>query len=228
MELVELKCKNCGANLEVDINVKEITCNFCHTKFSIESAENTGYEFEKGRIKAQKEELNNSLKAAKEKIITSGEKFSKVTNETLSNINEKEIEKAAKDIGKVLIIVVAFLFTFIFICIIGIGMQMHNASSVINKTGSQIDKFKIDALNTELEFYSGTNNLLEVKNALNVVAKSNRKNEYKITVYYKNIKIDDADQITDLKQSLNRDKYEVSFGYNKNKIINKMMIEDIE
>ncbi len=59
MKLVELKCKNCGANLKVEENAKEVTCNFCNTTFSIETMEKDGYEFEKGRIKAQKEELSS-------------------------------------------------------------------------------------------------------------------------------------------------------------------------
>lgn len=59
MKLVELKCKNCGANLKVEEDVKEVTCNFCHTTFSIETMEKDGYEFEKGRIKAQREEFSS-------------------------------------------------------------------------------------------------------------------------------------------------------------------------
>lgn len=59
MELKELKCKNCGANLKVEGDAKEVTCNFCNTTFSVETNERDGYEFEKGRIKAQKEEYSS-------------------------------------------------------------------------------------------------------------------------------------------------------------------------
>ena len=66
MELKELKCKNCGANLEVDAGATEVFCKFCNTKFAVESAENIAYQEEKGRIKAQREELDNNIKKAAE------------------------------------------------------------------------------------------------------------------------------------------------------------------
>lgn len=65
MKLVELKCKNCGSILKVDENAKSVTCEYCQTTFSIDdevqhveydNMEKSGYEFEKGRIKARKEE----------------------------------------------------------------------------------------------------------------------------------------------------------------------------
>jgi len=66
MELRELKCKNCGASLEVEADKKEVYCKFCNTKFAVESAENTAYEEEKGRIRAQREEMENNIKAVSE------------------------------------------------------------------------------------------------------------------------------------------------------------------
>ena len=71
MKLVELKCKNCGAILKVEPESDEITCKYCQTKFKIddevkhvkfEDMEQNGYEFEKGRIRAQQEakQINNN------------------------------------------------------------------------------------------------------------------------------------------------------------------------
>jgi len=65
VKLVELKCKNCGAVLEVDENEKDITCKYCRASFKIDdevqhvqydNMQESGYEFEKGRIQAQNEE----------------------------------------------------------------------------------------------------------------------------------------------------------------------------
>ena len=39
MKLVELKCKNCGSTLQFDENAKEITCEYCKTKYRIENNE---------------------------------------------------------------------------------------------------------------------------------------------------------------------------------------------
>ena len=65
MRLIELKCQNCGSKMSVDAEQKEVTCDFCGTKFAIDdeiqhiqydNAEQAGYEFEKGRQKAQAEQ----------------------------------------------------------------------------------------------------------------------------------------------------------------------------
>ena len=64
MKLVEMKCKNCGAQLKVNIEQKSTYCQFCGAEFQIDDEvqhikyddmEQAGYEFEKGRIKAQQE-----------------------------------------------------------------------------------------------------------------------------------------------------------------------------
>ena len=38
MKFVELKCKNCGAKLEVEEGATQVTCKFCGTTFSIDDA----------------------------------------------------------------------------------------------------------------------------------------------------------------------------------------------
>ena len=68
MKLVELKCKNCGANLKVPENQTNITCEFCNTTFHLDdevqhiqydNMQQSGYEFEKGKIKAKEEYQKN-------------------------------------------------------------------------------------------------------------------------------------------------------------------------
>ena len=225
MELKELKCKNCGANLEVDSSAREVTCKFCHTKFAIESAENTGYEFEKGRMKARKEELNNNLKMAQEKLRNNGAELGKAAQDLLDNINGDEIEKTAKVVGKVFIIVFAFIIIFVAVCIFLIAMNIHKTSSGI---GKGFDKFEVESVTNVLEIYSGTTSKFTVENALDKVVTNNKKNNHPITVVYKDIKTTNPDEIIDLKQSLNKEKYEISYDYDKDKLINKMTITDIE
>ena len=64
---MELKCKNCGASLKVNSELAFINCNYCVTNFKlddevkhvkIDDMELNGYEFEKGRIRAQRELLS--------------------------------------------------------------------------------------------------------------------------------------------------------------------------
>lgn len=68
MRLIELKCKNCGSILKVDANNTDVNCEFCHAKFKLDdevkhiqydNMEQSGYEFEKGRLKAQQEYLDS-------------------------------------------------------------------------------------------------------------------------------------------------------------------------
>ncbi len=64
MKLIELKCKNCGSKLKVAEDSTDIICQFCGANFKIDDevvhhkiddAEKTGYEMEKGRLRAKKE-----------------------------------------------------------------------------------------------------------------------------------------------------------------------------
>jgi DNA-directed RNA polymerase subunit RPC12/RpoP len=69
MKLKELKCENCGADLKVNNETKEVKCEYCHTKFKVDNGmlfddmEQAGYEFEKGKLRAQKEHRDQQLKS---------------------------------------------------------------------------------------------------------------------------------------------------------------------
>ncbi len=85
MKLLEMKCKNCGALLKVEENAQYINCQYCNTKYKLDDEvqhikyddmEKSGYEFEKGRIRAQQEQkrvqsnynnLNNVNNTSKKK-----------------------------------------------------------------------------------------------------------------------------------------------------------------
>ena len=66
MRLIHMKCPDCGSVLDVDPNGKPVLfCQFCGARLLIDDEsknihfddpEKAGYEFEQGRIKAQKEE----------------------------------------------------------------------------------------------------------------------------------------------------------------------------
>ena len=40
MRLMELKCKNCGAKLKIEDNVKKVTCKYCNTEKRKKSGNN--------------------------------------------------------------------------------------------------------------------------------------------------------------------------------------------
>lgn len=55
MRLIEMKCPNCGASVHADADTKRGVCEYCKSEFVLDSAEQNGYDFEKGRIRAQAE-----------------------------------------------------------------------------------------------------------------------------------------------------------------------------
>lgn len=64
MKIVSMVCPNCGASLQVDADQKNLTCSYCGNGLYIDdevkhvqydNAEETGYQFEKGRQRAQAE-----------------------------------------------------------------------------------------------------------------------------------------------------------------------------
>ena len=71
MKLITLNCPKCGSRLDVNEDLKSFTCNYCGTttliddeikRFKYENMEQSGYEFELGRIKAQENQKNKSKK----------------------------------------------------------------------------------------------------------------------------------------------------------------------
>lgn len=64
MKLISMTCPNCGASLQVDADKKKLTCNYCGNNLFIDdevqhvqydNAEDAGYQFERGRQRAQAE-----------------------------------------------------------------------------------------------------------------------------------------------------------------------------
>lgn len=70
MKLVEMKCKNCGSILTVEDNQTDIKCDYCQAHYKLDDEvqhikyddmEKSGYEFEKGRLRAQKEHMYQNV-----------------------------------------------------------------------------------------------------------------------------------------------------------------------
>ena len=220
MELKELKCKNCGANLKVEQDAKDVTCNFCHTTFSVETMEKSGYEFEKGRIKAQKEEMSNNLNAAKDAL-----------NRTFSNINinEEDVTKAAKGFGIVFGIVVLTIFLVAIITFGLIFSNFNKASHKDYKDGSKSisEEVKVNEFNSKFEIHEGTEPIVFVKDALETAVIANKKGSHIVKVVYNETNTDDPDEIINLKNSLTKNTYGISYDYGKDGYINRLILMDV-
>lgn len=82
MKLIQLRCPQCGGNLEVFDNVKQAHCPFCNSDVLIDDEVNhiqfdnsaaAGYEFEMGRIKAQREVARQQAEYEHERILAQQE-----------------------------------------------------------------------------------------------------------------------------------------------------------
>lgn len=200
MKIKELKCKNCGAKLEIDDNVKKVTCKYCNTEFSVEDAYNDGYNFEKGRMKAQTEqleEINNILK----------------NNPIFKNFFPSE------NVFMLLVIVFLIIFASVFIFINTSLTSMNN-----------IDSFEVKRFNNNFEIYVGTNSGLQVSSLIDEIQTNNRKNKDSLIEFeYKNNKTTNPDEIKELKKQIDEwNNYEITFEYNEDGFINYVLMEDVK
>ena len=76
MKLISFACPGCGAQLNVDAGLKQATCPYCGNSFPIDDevqyvklddAEQAGYDFERGRQKAQAEYASAQAEYASER-----------------------------------------------------------------------------------------------------------------------------------------------------------------
>ncbi len=72
MKLVKMSCPHCGGALEITENSLQIKCPYCNSTVAVDDEvkhirfDNTmqaGYEFEKGRMKAQQDAVNERIAA---------------------------------------------------------------------------------------------------------------------------------------------------------------------
>ena len=200
MRLIELKCKNCGAKLKIEDNVKKVTCMYSNTEFSVEDAYNDGYIFEKGRMKAQTEQLE--------------EIYNIMTN---NPIFKNFFQSEHSVIIPAVISIIIFLSIYIFI-------------TTSLKSMNSIDSFEVARFNNSFEIYVGTNNGLQVSSLIDEVQTNNRKNKDKLIEFeYKDVKTKNPDEIIKIKKDLDDwTNYEITFEYDKNGMIDYVLMEEVE
>ena len=73
MRLIELKCPSCGANLRLDMEAQQAFCPHCGHQLIVDdgrvradsrSFHEAGYQFERGRMQAQREQAQSAPPAA--------------------------------------------------------------------------------------------------------------------------------------------------------------------
>ncbi len=213
MKLVELECENCGAALKVEEGSNTVNCPYCKATYKIDDEakhvkyddmEKSGYEFEKGRIKAQKEHISNRT----------------------VNVDSRFPKLAVIPFFMVLILMAVMLVRF------GINRNnmLNNSSS--SSSGSVSEEKEKRDLESEIysfnwRYSSGKKAGAFVKSDLNNVINSNRTNKERfITVRFNDIETQDSEEILSIIDQLETHKeYDVLLDYDEEGFITVMTIK---
>lgn len=229
MKLVELECQNCGAALKVEEGSDTIHCPYCKATYKLDDEaqhvkyddmENSGYEFEKGRIKAQKEHA-------------------------ASNSNVNVVQKFSMVAIIPFIIIPIIVFVIIISSAVGFSKWKSNSNNDSSNNVSEEAEKKREELakkeeeerqQRELEskvhdfnwkYSSGKKAKIFVESDLNNVINTNRTNRERfITVKFNNIETHNSEEILGIINQLERNKdYDVLLDYDEDGFITVMTIK---
>ena len=206
MKLVELKCKNCGAQLKVEEGTSQVKCEFCGSTFSVDDAYNEGYKYTKGVLKARSEQMEEDFNKAQDLLKNS------------------YIGKSSR--------VFSIAFVAIFILIFGfIGYKIYTTFTDNEKeVETTHDSFEVNSFNTPYETDAGKRSGFFIVRTLDDIVTNNKTNKsHIITVVYNDITTTEEKEIKEIRNKLSdRKDYDVSLDYDSNGYVNKYTIEDIE
>lgn len=200
MKLVELKCKNCGAQLKVNEEVENIKCDYCGHTFSISSAYNEGYNYTKGVLKAEGEQREKDIARAQQ---------------LYKNSSYGKFSKLFPIIWVVIFLIIISFFGFVFYNIITDFKGFNEISP--------------DSFNSTYEIRAGKTNGTFLSDLLDEVVTNNKTNkEHKITVIYGDISSMEEDKIKEIRNTLDDfTDYDVSLDYASDGYVDKITISNI-
>ena len=198
MRLKELKCKNCGASIKVDKNSSQVKCDFCNTEFTVEDAYHEGYKFEKGRMKAQDERLEQKTEQVKGILGPLGKAFA------------------------LQYVITAVISAVVFIAIVIMIIFF------VTRQANTVDEFELNRFNSVYEMYTGTGYGSSVGRLIDEVSTNNKKDkEHKITIKYNDVSTQEPDEMLEIKKQLDDwTKYEVIFEYDEDGFIYQAIIDE--
>jgi flagellar biosynthesis/type III secretory pathway M-ring protein FliF/YscJ len=219
MRLVELECQNCGAALKIEEGADIVHCPYCDAKYKMDDEvqhvkyddmENSGYEFEKGRIKAQKEHLENNNIMDKSKTFMMFIPFIiisiivMVAFVGIRSANRKGFEKASNSITSV-------------------NTEEANKENEEQKKKELESKARV----FNMGYSNGRQATVHIERMLNSIITNNRTNKERIiTVKFKDIETQESEQILEIEKQLEEfGYYDVLFDYDEDGFINVMTIK---
>ena len=199
MELNELKCKNCGAKIELEEGKTEVTCKYCNTTFKVDDEYSKAYNYTKGILKAHNEQMQEFY-------------------------NSREGKLSKRIINIIIIIVFLIFFLVIGLMISNIYNYLPTRSNVIETKNESID---VDMFNIQFSGMNGQKSTFFINDYLDEIVTNNKKQEHIITVKYQDKETSNPDEIIAIKKSLDESKqYELSTDYDQAGFINKLTITE--
>ena len=217
----ELKCKSCGAELEVEENKEYAKCNHCGARYKINEDLNINFKIDDN----MKEVLNNGIgtvsKSLKYIVIPAIIFFIFILSifvyESIDRNNRrKETLEAQRQSEE------------------RIRQQQEKIQEQILKEKEKAEKenkefeetINKNQFNFEFEHENGTKNAFFLKNTFDKIVRSNNKNDRKVSLVFNGTEITEESEIINIKQSLDGD-YEVSLNYDDDGYINKIIVDKI-
>ena len=105
MDLIKLKCENCGATLEVDSTADKIVCKYCKSEMLIDDEATKLKRIEEAKLKARQENHEQELKERQELHDIE-------MKERMEKEEEEEVKRFKKGKFRIIIIVCAILDVF--------------------------------------------------------------------------------------------------------------------
>lgn len=219
MQIVGLKCKNCGADLEIEPGEENVKCKYCNATFTIEDAFSNGYNFEKGRMKAhdeRREKIHNDI--------------NKTIESNVKTISLITLISKIVPLIMVLILVTVILVTAIKFIKKDVKVKDNNSNNFVNDVIDDIkdstNEYEVSAFNSK--FRSGEEYGSSLKYDIDKVITSNKTNKnHKITYIHNNLNTSDPNEIKEDKKTISDwNKYEVSLEYDDNGFVYQFIIED--
>ena len=200
MELKELKCKNCGAKIELEEGKTEVTCKYCNTTFKVDDEYSKAYNYTKGILKAHNEQMQEFYNSREGKL------YKRIIN---------------------IIIIIVFLIFFLVIGLMISNIYNYSPirSNVIETKNESID---VDMFNIQFSGINGQKSTFFINDYLDEIVTNNKKQqEHIITVKYQDKATSNPDEIIAIKKSLDESKqYELSTDYDQAGFINKLTITE--
>ncbi len=193
----KLKCESCGGDLLVDDDKEYATCPYCGTKYKLNDDVNVNIK------------MDNVMKNA---------------------IDTRDV--VAKRFSKIMIIPIVF-FIIIFCTIVFMSIKSirdfkeeedKSRIEYEQKAKEQEEESKRYSFNFQFTGDNGTQDAFFLESTLDEMIQSNKTNDRLVTLVFEGKEVTDESEIIEIKHSLDG-KYEVSFNYDDDGYIDKIIVD---